>query len=470
MLAFLKKSFHFCVHQNLVCLTAQCLCSMKRSKLTSAGFILTILIIVCVAVFQHGIVKKQQRLLQQVMQINSIHEELARAGDEVYTTPLLFLLTKDSNWLVEYHKNTLIFSKDLKSLRILLPQISNDLSEIEASFYRFNRSLEGELQALSDEGANKKLQRLLVQNHRLAKLQFDSTNERLKQEIRHNLTASFDISEQTAAVSLYTQIAMLLLICAGWWLYVRARHTWQMKLNAHYKKLTHEAMSSQLSLDKANRQLRDIFKYLHEIREKEKAKVAYDLHEQVCQQLSAIKAKIEIQEQKLKEERQTGVAKEIRSISEDVETINRSLRNLAVEMYPSLMDDIGLVAALEEESRLLSERHMIQISFYTENEGLQLPHEQETLLFRVYQGLLNRAIKRGATEIVSTLMADPDRIILFMNDNATVPENYRNQLQMIAIDERLAVANGSLEVQTYTHGTDHTVSLPVSAEKADHLM
>ena len=104
---------------------------MKRSKLTSAGFILTIVIIIAVAVFQHGSAQKQQRLLQQVMLVDSIHEEIAKTGELLYTTPLLYLVSRDSNWLSQYHKNALLFLKDLEALRSLLPNLDAELVEMK---------------------------------------------------------------------------------------------------------------------------------------------------------------------------------------------------------------------------------------------------------------------------------------------------------------------------------------------------
>ncbi|MGV3528003.1 MAG: sensor histidine kinase [Flavisolibacter sp.] len=434
---------------------------MKRSKFTSAGFILTIVIIIAVAVFQHGSARKQQRLLKQVMQVDSIHEEIAKTGEVLYMTPLLYLVSKDSNWLAQYHKNALLFLKDLETLRSLLPNLDAELVEMEESFDRFSRTVERDLETLTNEDEKRLAARLSGPEYRLAKHHFDSTNNRLKRELKETLSATIGMTATMADVSLYARMAVLLIIVFGWWYYVRSRNKWQAKLNAHYKNMVREATASRLRIDKANEQLRQLFQYLHSIREKENARIAYELHEQVCQQLSAIKARIEIQEQKLEEESQSVLADEIRSVSADMEKINRNLRNMAVEIFPSAIEDIGLAAAMEEECRLLSGSHHVQISFFAEAGELQLPKEQATALFRVFHDVLYQSIKRGATEIVSTLMEEPERVVLFINDNAPAPENYSTSLQSIAMKESIAAAKGNVEVETYPHGTDHTIYLPL---------
>ena len=434
---------------------------MKRSKLTSAGFILTIVIIIAVAVFQHGSAQKQQRLLQQVMLVDSIHEEIAKTGELLYTTPLLYLVSRDSNWLSQYHKNALLFLKDLEALRSLLPNLDAELVEMKKKFERFSRTVEHDLETFTDEDEKQLAARLSGPEYRLAKHHFDSTNKRLKQEIKNTVGTTIALSANLADVSLYGRMAVLLIIVIGWWYYVRSRIKWQAKLNAHYKKMIHEATSARLRINKANEQLRQLFQYLHSIREKENARIAYELHEQVCQQLSAIKARIEIQEQKLEEESQSVLADEIRSVSADMEKINCNLRNMAVEMFPSAINDVGLAAALQEESRLLSGSHHVEISFFADADELAITKEQATILFRAFQDVLHQSIKRSATEIVSTLMEESERVVLFINDNAPVPENYRTQLQMIALEERILAVRGSLEVEIFAHGTDHTVYLPL---------
>ena len=134
-----------------------------------------------------------------------------------------------------------------------------------------------------------------------------------------------------------------------------------------------------------------------EAQEEERGRIARELHDEFGQHLASVLLGLRMVEQ-------AGIADEARdAMSELVQTINAAisqLRTLAIELRPTALDDLGLVAALERLTESYSRRTGLLVELVVDDFADRLPPLVETTVYRVVQESLTNIAKHGAAESV----------------------------------------------------------------------
>src|ERR1035441_500472 len=130
-----------------------------------------------------------------------------------------------------------------------------------------------------------------------------------------------------------------------------------------------------------NEQLRALAASLQNIREEERSNIAREMHDDLGQQLTAIKIDV------------TWIAKKIQGNEEAGEKISniilmlneavKSIRRISTQLRPSILDDLGLVEALKWQAEEFQKRYGITIHFVCDKEKLVLGAPIATGLFRI---------------------------------------------------------------------------------------
>ena len=171
---------------------------------------------------------------------------------------------------------------------------------------------------------------------------------------------------------------------------------------------------------KAERALRDyvaIFQELSrevlEIQETERRKIARDFHDEIGHALAGIKLSLEMAKQA------GGPGDVLADVQAQIGELMRSVRELMLELRPSMLDDFGLLAALLAQLRRYTERTGIEVGFL--HEGLEegrFGPAVETAVYRIAQETLTNAAKHArATEIELRIAADSNAISVLVQDN-----------------------------------------------------
>jgi len=213
-------------------------------------------------------------------------------------------------------------------------------------------------------------------------------------------------------------------------------------------------------------QLRQLSLHLQDIREEERASMAREVHDVLGQQLTGFKMDLSWINRKLKSEDpelKERMAGTLKLIDDTIKTVRR----IASDLRPSLLDDLGLVAALEWQSEEFEKRSGIKVYFKGELEEIKLLPEVAIALFRIYQELLtNVARHANAREVRSSLYTGNGQLQLSVSDNGRGfdMENKANKktLGLLGIKERTLLMGGRYEIKSKPgDGTAVLVSVPL---------
>ena len=218
-------------------------------------------------------------------------------------------------------------------------------------------------------------------------------------------------------------------------------------------------------LRKANTALRR----LNELREKDARRIAHALHDEAAQLLAAAHLAVEEVAQELGPVQREG----LRKVRVTLDQIEEDLRRLAHELRPSILDDLGLPAALEFLTQGLSKRAKISIRMECNHE-CRFPLLVETSLYRIVQESLQNAVKHShATEVLITLRCSADAVGCSIRDNgvgfdAQKPSIGRGErgFGLGVMRERAEALGGALSVVSGPGmGTEVFVRIPLRAEE-----
>jgi signal transduction histidine kinase len=218
--------------------------------------------------------------------------------------------------------------------------------------------------------------------------------------------------------------------------------------------------------------LRNLSAHLQQAREEERKGLAREIHDELGQALSTIKLNLAL----LKSEIAPHVGDvdgRIGSIVGIVDATIKSVRRLMTELRPHLLDDLGLIAAMEWQAEEFSRRTGIPCRVSLPGHDIHLDADRSIALFRIFQETLtNIARHASASEVRAELQAH-DRIIEFkVQDNGrgiTEAEvNNARSFGLLGMRERARYFGGGLEI-TGKPGEGTTVIVRLETEESRSL-
>lgn len=234
-----------------------------------------------------------------------------------------------------------------------------------------------------------------------------------------------------------------------------------------------EQRQAEQALENSHRQLRALSARLQSVREEERAKVAREIHDELGQVLTALKINLDWLERKLGvRDTDTSLNPLLDRVVESAEIADSaisSVQKIASELRPSLLDNLGLAAALEQEARRFEQRSGIACRVNLPADSLELPREAATVVFRIFQeALTNVARHAQATQVHAVLQSEAEQALLLVEDNGQGirPEALTDarSLGLLGMRERAAVLGGEVSITAIQpHGTRVTLRLPRAA-------
>ncbi|HAS46912.1 MAG TPA: sensor histidine kinase [Microscillaceae bacterium] len=160
-----------------------------------------------------------------------------------------------------------------------------------------------------------------------------------------------------------------------------------------------------------NQQQQQLFSATNQVQEKERKRIAHDLHDDVGVVLSTAKLYLShlIDQPEIQE-----VAQKIDQL---VDTAAQNVRQISHNLTPQNLEKFGLVSAINEMCKHIQEAHQLEVKF-EHNEEERLAFEQELGVYRIVQELLNNGLKHAqASEILLGVVFQPKKFILHYQDN-----------------------------------------------------
>jgi two-component system sensor histidine kinase UhpB len=233
-------------------------------------------------------------------------------------------------------------------------------------------------------------------------------------------------------------------------------------------------------LDSLERARREQAMLILQAQEEERRRVALELHDESSQNLTALLVHTEILQQGLNhlptDSLTTEAREQLRAGLQQLTKLTQgtleSIRALALQLRPAVLDDLGLLAALRWLAEDFRERLQISVDLHLEPlSNSTYPPLYEITLFRVAQeSLTNVARHARASAISIELTRDARRIILRIHDNGQgyALTQKRSGLGIGGMQERLSLLNGTLELRSEPgQGTTVTAYLPVPTETSN---
>jgi signal transduction histidine kinase len=214
---------------------------------------------------------------------------------------------------------------------------------------------------------------------------------------------------------------------------------------------------------KARKALEQLSARLVEAQEVERRTISRELHDQVGQTLNALL----VDAANLAKRIQTDDSVSLRyldNIRRFADSSVNSIRDIALLLRPSMLDDLGLIPALEWQAREVSRRSGIKVKVTAGSVPDSLPDEVRTCIYRVVQEALHNVSRHsGAKSAVVTVHEDGGSLLLSVEDDGCGfdPERMRG-LGMLGMEERVRQLGGRFEVHSASQkGSALRVTLPI---------
>jgi PAS domain S-box-containing protein len=210
----------------------------------------------------------------------------------------------------------------------------------------------------------------------------------------------------------------------------------------------------------AQQALEQVSGQLIEAQEKERSRIARDLHDDICQRLALLSMEIE-QTNRATDGSPAATKRSLEEIRRHCSEIAGDVQSLSHQLHSSKLEYLGVAAAIRGFCQEFSRQHEVTISFTEENVPRHLPKDISLCLFRVTQEALHNATKySGVSQFGVELMATPDDIQLVVSDSGTgfdVDEAKKNRgLGLVSMQERVHLVHGTLAISS-TPGTGTTI-------------
>jgi two-component system sensor histidine kinase UhpB len=212
-----------------------------------------------------------------------------------------------------------------------------------------------------------------------------------------------------------------------------------------------ERKSGEKQLRESIASLRRVSHRLNVIREQERSRIARDIHDHLGQALTALKMDVAEIRRRVAAGDAVTIDERLKEMSALLDTTVADVRRVATELRPVVLDDLGLVAAIEAYLLDLDRRAGVHCVLVTDMADLRIPPERATALFRILQEALTNVIRHaGAQNIEVSLTAAGGDVCLSVHDDGcgiseTAIQNART-LGLLGMRDQATMYDGSVAV------------------------
>ena len=213
------------------------------------------------------------------------------------------------------------------------------------------------------------------------------------------------------------------------------------------------------NLLESRRQLRELSSHLQSVREEERTRIARELHDELGQMLMGVKLDAKWLAKRLNDG-QPEVIDKLGAMSRLIDETLDAMRRVAADLRPTMLDDLGLAAAVEWLTEDFAERTGISVRLEIDLEngqcncretGCDLDAKVATAAFRIVQECLTNVARHAeAGHVLVSLDCNKEKLMLLLSDDGkgmlSDHENKRNSYGMIGMLERARGLGGTFDV------------------------
>jgi two-component system sensor histidine kinase UhpB len=206
-------------------------------------------------------------------------------------------------------------------------------------------------------------------------------------------------------------------------------------------------------------QLQAMSRRLVDLQESDRKELARELHDRIGQSLTALNINLSILETALPLQASDALRSRLADSRALVESTAAAIGNILSELRPPMLDDHGLVLALDWYARQIAARIGVAVTVRSLGAGGRLAPEAEIALFRIAQEALNNVVKHArASRVEITLERSGSAYMMSVQDDGVGFEaieertGQRPGLGMVTMRERAQAIGGRFEVRTHPGG------------------
>jgi len=411
--------------------------------------------------------RKAQNLYTQLEQLNSHHQEgdvrLRRLRSEVNLSGLFvrdYLLDRAPEHALEYRQRLAEFREStlatLAELRGLADPPDDQIRKLQVQLEEYWKAFN----PLFDWTDNEKISRRSsflrkeVVPRREAALAIARDIEELnnanvseqRSQVRRGLTAFRDDLRRLLWQSVLLGLAVAFTVV--------------LRLRALERRSDEQRAFAQ----EAQRRTRELSQRLVVTQEEERKSLSRELHDHVAQVLTGLRMELgRIERNRSPED--TRLSEAVAECKQLVDMLFRTVRDLALGLRPSMLDDLGLRAALGWHVRDIARRCGIDVQLSLEGELDTLSDRQQTCVYRIVQEALTNCVRHGrARSVAVSVTGRPDGLNVVVKDDGLgfdAAERHEG-LGLRGLEERVREHNGHVRIaSTIGQGTTLMVYLPI---------
>ena len=230
-----------------------------------------------------------------------------------------------------------------------------------------------------------------------------------------------------------------------------------------------ESKQAEEELESSRQQLRDLARHMESAREGERTRIARELHDEMGQVLTALKMDLSQLNKALSQD-QTPLREKTISMLELTDTAIKTVKRLATELRPGILDDLGLTAAIEWQAEEFQQRIGIKCEVSLYPEDINLDETLSTAIFRVLQETLTNVARHAqATRVKISLEEKAGKLVLQVIDNGRGITQKQisapSSLGLVGMRERVLPWQGEVKTSGIRgEGTTVAVRIPLGQE------
>lgn len=226
-----------------------------------------------------------------------------------------------------------------------------------------------------------------------------------------------------------------------------------------------ERVNAQEKIKQTSEQLRQLAGHLQTIREEERKRIGREIHDELGQQLTAIKMDVAWVDKKTSEENPL-LKNKLKNVINLLDESNQSIRRILSELRPVIFDDSGLLEAIEWLNRQFTLNTGIPVKFITDETEIISSEPVTTCIFRAYQEAFTNITRHAqSTQVFTSVNIIDETIVVIIEDDGKgfTAESIQNKKSfgILGMKERVILLGGRFElISSPGKGTKIIIGLP----------
>lgn len=201
---------------------------------------------------------------------------------------------------------------------------------------------------------------------------------------------------------------------------------------------------------RAREESKELSSRLVDAQETERATIARELHDEVGQSLTGVLLEMANLTNLIRREKNGPLETKVTEVKQLVEDCIGVVRNMALLLRPPMLDDLGLIPALQWQARETTKRSGIHVKIAAEGIPEKLPDDLNTCIYRIVQEALHNAMQHSGAHIVrvSVQLKDANMCLSIQDDGKGFSPKGGRGMGLLGMEERVGRMGGSFAIES----------------------